>query len=574
MDGQTGPDGSDRDRVRNQDSSADTAIAVARSSVDSSPAITVHPHHALSRPWRVRNHKGASLGLVAIVAALLRLPAVQFGLPYIWNPDEPTNLRIAGRMVDKGSVNPHFFNYPSLLYYVIAGAGWVQRTFGRWHLSAGLALPRTLENEGINRTTDPHLIIVLRLVTVLLSIGTCMVAWSLGYVVTKRCWAATLAGLMLAVSPLMVANGVLVTPDTYAAFFAAVALLAAVRLMRSGQRRDYVIAGAAVGLAAGSKYDAVAVAVAVIAAHLLRYPEAKELMASGANPSGHGVSLQRWARQAAPLVVGALASVIAFLLTTPEAVFDFHQFLSGALEPLHLYSAGFFPGERGSSLAFYLRTLDGQGLIFPVLTGVGLLGLFGQWWRESLVLATVVVSYGWLISAQVVYFDRNLLVELPALVVLAAIGVATIADRIRSLRWARIWVFAGIALIVAGLVPPLVVSARLPALLNDHPRAEAQTWISRHVPAGSTVVVEVYGPWIDRKKYRLVVARYLLDEPAVLPATADAVVLTEMGSGRFLGDPRGFPTEAAFYRHLTHQLCLGASYTDGPWIRIFVNCSK
>ena len=317
------------------------------------------------------------------------------------------------------------------------------------------------------------------------------------------------------------------------------ALLASIRLMRSGRRRDDAIVGAAVGLAAGSKYDAVAVAVAVVGC-----PPSP---LSGSEGARRFRRLSEWTRDVLA-TMGSLRNTVGHCwigmrdrLPPDDAGSRTRlppiPFLR-TLVPLHLYSTGFFPGEKGWSLAFYLRTLNGQGLIFPVLTGVGLLGLFGRWWRESLVSATVVVSYGWLISAQVVYFDRNLIVGLPALVVLAAFGVATIADRIPSLPWARIWVIAGIALIVAGLVPPFVASARLPALLNDASACRSTNLDLPPCPGG------IY----RRGRGLRAVDRQTEVPPRGRPVSARRArgrfqprqtrsVLTEMGSGRFLADP-------------------------------------
>ena len=521
----------------------------------------------IDRPWTV--------GLVAVVAAVLRLPAVGSGLPFLWTPDEPTNVRFGALMVDHGTLNPHYFDYPSMLYYVVAAVGWVQRVVGGWHAEGGLALHMTYQNEGINRTTDPHLLIVLRLITVVLSIGVCVLVWGICYLITRRWWTATFAGLLLAVSPLMVANGVLVTPDTYSAFFTALGLLAAIWLMRRSSRLNYVLAGAAVGFAAGAKYNAVVIAVAVVAAHFLRYPEAKESVVSPANPKHRGESFRQWAHQIVPLSMAGLTAVLAFLMTTPEAVLSFQQFRHDALVPVHLYSTGFFPGETGSSFAFYVHTLNGQGLVFPVFVGAGCIGLFGRWWREWAVAASFVLCYGWLMSAQRVHFDRNLLPVLPALVILGALGIGTIAVRLRALTASRIWTAIAVSLVVAGLIPPIAASARLPSQLDEHPRSEAQAWIYRHVPVGSTVVVEIYGPWINTKRYRLVVARELLYESAApLPGDAAAIVLTEKGSGRFFADPNAFPAEVAIYQRLTSTHCLGAQYTDGPWIRVFVPCPK
>ena len=70
----------------------------------------------------------------------------------------------------------------------------------------------TQGRRAVRVTTTLHLIIALRLVTVLLSIVTRTIASGLVSIVARRWLAATPAGLFLALSPLVVVNGVLITP--------------------------------------------------------------------------------------------------------------------------------------------------------------------------------------------------------------------------------------------------------------------------------------------------------------------------------------------------------------------------
>ena len=512
----------------------------------------------------------------AAVAAGLRLPIVDFGLPFLWHPDEPSNIAIGAAMVDHGSWNPHSFLYPSLLYDVVAIVGRVQRAFGGWHVGGG----QSTQIMGIGYTTDPHLYLALRLITVALSVGACIIVFGAVNLVTKRWWAAATAGLLLAVSPLMVLNGVYITPDTYSAFFTAFGLLAALWVLRRGRRLDYLIAGVAVGLAAGAKYDPSVVAISVLIAHFLRSPAPADERRPARRHHHPAHQLPRWLREAPLLVWAAITAVLAFALTTPGAIVSPHKFVSDVRYVERYYAYG-HAGNTGSSFVFYLHVLTHQSLLFTVLMAIGLVALLGVWWREGLVVLGFVICYTALISAQVVHYDRELLPSLVGMALLAGIGVATAADLVRTSlvpRTSRSRVgltVLAVGIVVLGLGSTALTSTRSYAQVQQHPRAEAQSWIYQHIPRGSTVVVEIYGPWLDPARYHVIPVSFVTTaNQGVVPPDAAAIIVTQLGSGRFLAHPGVFKPEVAAYADLVGRYCQGPDYTDGPWIRILVPCSR
>src|SRR5258705_2941632 len=68
-----------------------------------------------------RRAQSTALVLVLRLGAALRLFPIWFGLPYPHaRPDEETTLGHAAAIL-AGDPNPHFFNWPSLTFYVLAG---------------------------------------------------------------------------------------------------------------------------------------------------------------------------------------------------------------------------------------------------------------------------------------------------------------------------------------------------------------------------------------------------------------------------------------------------------------------
>ena len=63
------------------------------------------------------------LGLVALLAlaAALRVPGLRYGLPFpLLNPDEESIVPRAWAMAHEGRVDPGWYDYPSLLFDVLA----------------------------------------------------------------------------------------------------------------------------------------------------------------------------------------------------------------------------------------------------------------------------------------------------------------------------------------------------------------------------------------------------------------------------------------------------------------------
>ncbi|MFC2084239.1 hypothetical protein ACFLS9_04205 [Bacteroidota bacterium] len=56
--------------------------------------------------------------LIILLAAGLRIWGIDYGLPYIYHPDEPGKVRIAQRMFKTGDLNPKYFSKPTFFIYL------------------------------------------------------------------------------------------------------------------------------------------------------------------------------------------------------------------------------------------------------------------------------------------------------------------------------------------------------------------------------------------------------------------------------------------------------------------------
>ena len=208
---------------------------------------------------------GPRVALAGILAgaAALRLVGVGYGLPFpLLSPDEQSIVPRAWKMVHGGGLDPHWFDYPALLMYVIA-------PFQAW--------------EG-----EPSYL-AGRLVVIALALGAIAAAWWLGESAYGGA-AGPIAAAALAVATTSVAYSRMAVTDVPLTLGVAATLA----LLVSGRIE---LAGVAAGVAMGFKYPGIFLLVPLAVAGW-RQPRrlAVAVVASGARLRAHEPILHRASR--------------------------------------------------------------------------------------------------------------------------------------------------------------------------------------------------------------------------------------------------------------------------------------
>ncbi len=304
---------------------------------------------------------GPYVGLAALLllAAVLRLVGIDYGLPFpLLNPDERTIVGTGWRMVHGGGLDPHRFDYPSLLMELVA-------PLQAWH-----AAPWYLGG---------------RIVAVLLGLGGVAAAWWLGRAAYGDL-AAFVAAAATAVATTHVAYSRVAVTDVPLTLGVSACLALAV----AGRIE---LAGVAAGLAASFKYPGVLLVVPLVVA-------------------GWG----RWRALATALGLAA----VSFALTSPYAVVHAGRTWGDLRRVGRLAREGWlgFEHDPPAAAAFAGRLWDGLGPF--VLVGVaGLAAALLVRRRPDLVLASfVLVWYVQLLPVRA-HFDRYTLPLVPVLGALA-----------------------------------------------------------------------------------------------------------------------------------------------------------
>ena len=298
----------------------------------------------------------------------------------------------------------------------------------------------------------------------------------------SNAWVGLIAAAMLCAAPIHIQHSHFATVDVPSTLFVALALGYAALILRRGNLGDYALGGAMAGLAAGTKYNAGLVFFSVIAAHFL---------ANRANSPVRRISAL------APVLIAVGAFVVAFVVSTPGAVFWTGEFLNGITYEIAHAGAGHglvFAGTGSGFLYTLLHVLAPGlgGLAIVVWTLIAAAVAVRRRDASGLVVLAFVAPYYILVSLSNVRFARYGLPLFPAIAVLSGWLVYQIWDRPPRGRLNTVLAAAVCAALV--LVPLGRGIALDRGFAGPDPRDQAAEWIFAHVPKGALIgIIDV--PW-------------------------------------------------------------------------------
>jgi hypothetical protein len=382
-------------------------------------------------------NRASTIAILAL-AAILRLPLVFAGLPYISYIDEGGVLHPVTRLVRSGGWDPGWYQYPSLTMYATAAVLHASRPIYR--LVHGRPLAQDIPPEGdlYDLIAPPAVILAGRSVIAAASLVTVLVGMALARRLAGRS-AAIAAGLLLAMTPALLQRACIVITDTVSAAFVAGVLLAAEDLRsvlrKEGPssiaaRRHALFAGALAGLAAATKYPAGAVFVVILVS----------LFAPG------GLSFER-VRLAG---LSALAAILSTLIAMPALVFRTRQVAAALVTQAHDYAS--YSNTRGLFRQALFPEDLGVLLTLGGLAGLVLLALRPE--TRPMVIGWL--AFGGLLLAPLLTYRfqpfRNALPLVPPFLVAAS---CLFGDDSPLARWRGARVFIATVLLV-GLTPGLL----------------------------------------------------------------------------------------------------------------------
>lgn len=491
------------------------------------------------------------LGGILLLAVALRVHGLDWGLPYLWHPDE--KLHIVGLMIHNQSLDPHHFINPSFHLYQVWGA--VQLAYW-WHPGQSLvvSLHRILP---LSDSSHPGR--AVQFLAARLSRGV-SVAWSVATVgllfwMGRRTF-GTRVGLLAAAGGAVTMGFTNLahfgTPESVMFLLCLATLAACERMAVRGDWQAYALAGALLGCAVSTKFTAFVLGAPVLAAHL---------WARGGRGAVdvRGLGL---------LLAAGVASQVAFFASTPYAIINWTEFRA-ALDIVWSTGApeGSLAEVRRSWDTYVLWLVNGLGVpLFVWAAGGVALAVQGVRHARADHRAFYVIHLTWIV-AFIGFFGLSphnaLRFAMPVAPSLLLLG-AVFADRLLASPTPALRRSAA-ALLVATGVYSVGYCVEANQMLRHDTRYQAGAWLRDHpLPAYAPVQYfgpEAYLPWFDQPTFRVtylpfVANRSLRGEAfreeadGYLQHTWSVVVDARYYYQRFFDMADVWPERADFYRGL------------------------
>ncbi|MCX5797437.1 MAG: glycosyltransferase family 39 protein [Elusimicrobia bacterium] len=393
------------------------------------------------------------------VAVLLRLAGIHWGLPALFNADEPHLVNLAVSF-GGGSLRPYAFKYPSLWPYLLAGAYGVY--FLCWSV---LGLRHSVADfVGFYGWHPGGFYLIGRLLSAFFSLAALAWLWR-AEEPQRREGRAPWAALLLAFAPVVNEAAHSCKPDMLMFFFACAAWRFALRLFLSGERRDCWLCGALLGLAASSQFTAVPAALLLPLAWGLG---ARRLPA-------------RW------LGEGLACAAAAFFAASPFILIDWRNFWfwasmrsPAALAAMGEWSRAAVARQVVSNLAAFSGTWSAAS----AAALLGLAVLLRAQPRRAALLGLPVLAYLLVLSGNPDGgWPRYLLAVLPGWAFLASEGLAACT------RGRAAW--TGLLAAALAVGPGIIQCARQDRDMRlPDTRQLARSWVLQHVPEGATLILD------------------------------------------------------------------------------------
>jgi 4-amino-4-deoxy-L-arabinose transferase-like glycosyltransferase len=417
---------------------------------------------------------------ILVIALLLRIWGMGFGLPQKVHPDEPLLVDRAIEAAANGNYKTGFYHWPNFLIYMLHFEYLLTYVTG---LIAGVYSSRA--DMFNSYFTNPTVYFWIGRITTTLF---CLIGMNCLYLIGKKIGnkgAGLAAAILMGFDALFIEHSRYITPDIPAVALMIYVWYCLIDYTNSGKSWTLFSAAFIGGVAVSTKYNAglLIVPIAIAAVSRVQYW-----------PSGDVPRLSL--RLTKYLLTSVLLFLLGFFIFTPYSLLDSAEFWRQLLEQLKHQELGHIGMETGGSslLAAAAHFFSPYGLVLLALTLAGLPWIHRQR-QYRLILLSFPVLYLIVLSGWVVWADRYLLYLLPILFLAAGITLSRISEYISNHILQVRDVFLTALITVLLVLPSLSEAVRHSVEINKtDTRVASLEWINANIPEYAPLYIEKGGP--------------------------------------------------------------------------------
>lgn len=429
----------------------------------------------------ISNHEIFTLIVVSSIGLLIRLYGINFGLPYLYDYDEPSFVVAAVKILADRDLNPHWFGHPGtthiyLLAAIYAMIFFVGKSLG---IFASAAAFRDLY------FNDPT---VFYLSARLLSAVTGTAIIFLTYLIGKKIFNKTiglLAAVLVAIVPLYIEFSKIVRADLIMTVLILLALWYCLKILENNTAINYVLAGFLTGLAIVTKYPAVVFALTIILGYILSKGWQSK------NGKFH-------------LINSSLGCITGAFIGSPFVFLDYQQVIKDVIfesRATHLSATG---GGLFSNLVWYLQVIiDNFTWLGLLLAVAGFVLCLTSRQKDKWLLISFPIVFLVFISSLNLRWERWLLPVVPFIGLIVAYAIYKIANWIENRLNSRlsVWtILLSMVIICAPLANTSIVQGR--EMSGVDTRTTAGQWMKNNIKPGSLVLTEAYTPQLPKNLFK------------------------------------------------------------------------
>jgi len=419
---------------------------------------------------RINKH-GSLLILIVILAAIIRLYGVGFGLPDLMHTDEARIILDSMSMGQRMSLLPQDVNYPLFYKYVLlvsyGGYYTLGLLFGFFKDKTDFAVKFLLDQSNI--------VLLSRIVTTLLGTITVVVAYYWGVLIDRSRRTGLVAAVFTALEWQLVLESQYALHQTLAALSSLVAFLGLSLVLVSKSRKSYIVGGVALGFAAASHQSVVLLLPTLI------YVFSTDLSKNDNIRPREAIT--NWLNFCFPALLIGIMGNLNWMFRFKESL---HFFLQGTGAGRVAFSSmQYFSYDIPSIVSWYLAEIIRRDYLIGLFVSLSLIVAILRRKKLDILYLIVTVTY-------FVFFYRwafrwmHLFVGLIPIAMLFA--AKCLSDLISRLRVSNIAVVMSVFLIISPNIFDLV---RMD--LNKHrpeTRQLAKQWIEQNIPKGTKVAID------------------------------------------------------------------------------------